>query len=197
MARPTEGCCGTCGYLSRRVKPTAPGAPRAHSIFAEVEPHERDRPNAEANIVPGEANAWMQGEFGCFAHVVNLPLELLEVAKAHPSDATERVVWKDRHCPRWSRYEPGVAPRDQLREAKARAFEEERQAFARKLAEFESRQVKRERRADRRLTVAAIWLASIIGLAQLIASLLTMSSDSVAYRWFSVVPHWCLWRLFH
>lgn len=81
---------------------------------------------------------------------------------AHPHDATERVIWKDRHCPRWSKYEPGVAPREQLQEAKERAFEEERRAFTRKLAEFESRQVKRERHADRRLTKAAIWLASII-----------------------------------
>jgi hypothetical protein len=196
MERPTEGCCGNCAYLSRRSKPSQPGGPRAHSIFAEVEPHEREQLRPDSQFVPGEANSWQQGEFGCFAHVADLPKELLEAAAVDSNDAAERVIWKDRHCPRWSKYEPGVAPREQLQELKARAFEQDRRTFEQKLSEFEARQVKRERRADRRLTVAAIWLASIIGLAQLIASLLTMSSDSVAYRWFNAVPHWCLWRLF-
>jgi hypothetical protein len=189
MERPTEGCCGTCGYLSRRVRPAQYGGPRAHSIFAEVEPHERDQPRADANLVPGDANSWMQGEFGCFAHFVDLPKELSEAETSHPTNATEHVIWKDRHCPRWSKYEPGVVPRDQLQEVKQRAFEEDRRAFDRKLTEFEGRQ-------DRRLTKAAIWLASIIGVAQIIASLLTMAKDSAAYPWFHAGYCW-LWRLFH
>jgi hypothetical protein len=193
MDRPSEGCCGTCGYLSRRVKPIAPGAPRAHAIFAEVEPHEREHPDAEANMVPGEANAWMQGEFGCFAHVADLPKELRETIASHPSDGTERVIWKDRQCRRWSKYEPGVAPREQLQEMKARAFEQERRDFQQSLVDFETRQNERERGADRRLTKAAIWLASIIGAAQIIASFLTMGRDSIAYRAFSAARCW-IWH---
>jgi hypothetical protein len=130
-------------------------------------------------LIPGS-----QVSSACFRHIANLPRELHEIAIVHPNDATEQVIWKDRHCPRWGKYEPGVAPREQLQEDKSRAFEEERRAFERKLAEFEARQVTRERCADRRLTKAAIWLASIIGLAQIIASLLTMAKDSVAYPWF-------------
>jgi hypothetical protein len=141
-------------------------------------------------MVPGEANAWMQGEFGCFAHVADLPKELREARASHPDDATERVIWKDRHCHRWSEYEPGVVPRDQLQEAKQRAFEENRRAFSSKIAAFERRQVTRERHADRRLTKAAIVLASIIGIAQLIASLLTMAKDSAAYPWVHAAYCW-------
>ncbi len=149
---------------------------RSHSIFAEVELAQRNEPRADFNFVPGEANAWKPGEFGCFAHVADIPKELREVAKVHPNEETERVIWKDRRCPRWSEHEPGVAPREQLQEEKARDFEKQRRAFDSKLTAFEGRQ-------DRRLTKAAIWLASIIGLAQIIASLLTMGRDSAAYPW--------------
>jgi len=196
MARPTEGCCGTCGYLSVRSKPTAPGGPRAHSIYAEVEPHQRTHPCSEFNFVPGDANSWQPGEFGCYRHFADLPKELLAAASTHPTNVTEHVIWQDRHCPRWSKYEPGVAPRGQLQEEKARALEEDRRTFERKISEFESRQVARQRHEDRRLTKAAIWLASIIGLAQLIASLLTMAKDSAAYPWFHAA--YCLLsRQFH
>jgi hypothetical protein len=68
--------------------------------------------------------------------------------------------------------------------------------LTRELAQFEGRQVERERHADRRLTKAAVWLASIIGLAQIVASLLTMAKDSAAYPWFHAAYCW-LQRLFH
>ncbi len=196
MARPTEGCCGTCAYLSRRSKPSQPGGPRAHSIFAEVEPHEREQLSPDSQFVPGDANAWQQGEFGCFARVADLPKELLEAAAVDSNDAAERVIWKDRHCPRWSKYEPGVAPREQLQELKVRAFEAERRAFERKLAEFEGRQVKRERRADRRLTVAAIWLGSILSVVQIVITPLAAVKDSIAYRGLRAAYLWllCLFR---
>ena len=111
-----------------------------------------------------------------FAHIADIPKEIRTAEISHPNEGTEHVIWKDRHCHRWSKYEPGVAPREQLQEEKTREFEEQRRAFDRKLSEFEGRQ-------DRRLTKAAIWLASIIGFAQIIASLLTMGKDSAAYPW--------------
>jgi hypothetical protein len=58
------------------------------------------------------------------------------------------------------------------------------------MAAHEARQVTREGRADRRLTKAAILLASIIGVAQLIAAILTMSPDSIGYRWLKTACAW-------
>ena len=190
MDRPTEGCCGTCGYLSRRAKITQVGGPRDYRSYTEVEPHERDEPRGDLQFVPHGTNSKIQGEFACYRHHADLAKEIRDDSSADTVKAGEAVIWKDRHCPRWSKYEPGIAPSDQLQEAKARAFEEERQAFARKIAEFERRQVTRQHHEDRRLTKAAIWLASIIGAAQLIASFLTMGKDAMAYRGISAAYCW-------
>jgi hypothetical protein len=185
-ALPAEGRCYSCGYLSKRVTATYANDERAHSGFFETQWTLRNSPPLERfNIIPGEVNAVMTGEFGCFRHV-NLAQEFAEarVAKLSAQD----VIWKDRHCNRWCLYEPGMSPRDHLDERKAQELEDQRQAFQLQLQRFESRQAQRERNADRRLTKAAIWLASIIGFAQLLVALLTMTRDSVAYRWLS---NWC------
>jgi hypothetical protein len=189
MARPTKGCCGTCGYLSRRVKPEQPGGMRAHAIFAEVEPQQRDLLPSEFNFSPGEANAWKPGEYGCFRHEVDLPKEIREHSVLSPNDATASVIWSDRHCPRWTQYEAGLSPRDHLLETRTRDLEDNRRAFEQRMVDFETRQNKRERHADRRLTVTAITIATILGL-------LTMTKDAVVYPWLHAAYGW-LWRLVH
>ena len=161
----------------------------------EVELDERDHPRQFFHFIPGESNAQKLGEFTCFRHVADLQEEMRiaggprqwqaiqtdELAGAS-ARAAEAVIWKDRTCPRWSKYEIGISPREHLAEQKERALEIDRQEFQQSLAGHEARQAERDRRADRRLTWAAAILASIIGLAQLLAALLTAAPDSVGYR---------------
>ncbi len=199
MTQPNKGCCGTCGWLAKRVRPSAPGAQREHSGFYEVEPTDRERPRRFFNFVPGETNSWKQGELTCYRHAADLQAEIRsprpnrEVATDEDSEsraAAQGVIWMDRRCPRWSAYEPGISPREQLREVRARQLEDDRREFQLKLNAFEDRQQERQRRADRRLTWAAALLATIIGVAQLLASLLTMSKDALAYPYVNAAWRW-------
>jgi hypothetical protein len=178
MERPDKGCCGTCGYLAKRVKVEIQGE-RSHSIFAEVEPPQRDQPQSDFTFVPGEANAWKPGEFGCYRHEVDLPREIRDHSVINPNDATASVIWRDRHCPRWTRYEPGLSPRDHLLETRTRDLEDNRRRFETTLANFGGR-----------LTKAAIWFALIIGLAQIAVTLLTMTSESIAYPPLHAAYYW-------
>jgi hypothetical protein len=182
MTRPTEGCCGTCGWLAKRVKPPQPGQSRTHEGFFEADLQFREHPSQAFKMVPGDTNAWHDGEFACFRHVADLPGEMLKCP-------AEDVVWADRHCPQWSAYEPGISPREHLAELKARRLEEDRREFQLTLNAFETQQADRERRADRRLMSAAIWLAVIIGAVQVITSVVAMTPDAVGYR--SLRGFWC------
>jgi hypothetical protein len=182
MTRPIEGCCGTCGWLAKRVKPDSPGGPRSYEPSLEVDPLHREKPKLDFNLVPGETNAWKAGELACFRHVADLPEEIRTAHWAHGGDlAAEEVVWKDRHCPCWSPYEPGIPPREHLAEVKARQLEADRREFQLKLNAFETQQADRERRSDRRLMKAAIWLAIIIGAVQVVTSVFAMTPDAIGY----------------
>ena len=186
--RVLQGCCRTCGFLSRRAKTLAQTGWRPHSGFHETENADRDHPERYFDFVPGETNALQKGELVCFRRAADLPHEMEEASAAGASAA--EVVWRDRRCVRWIAYEPGISPRDHLAELKTRDLEEGRREFQRSMTRHEERQAARERRADRRLTKAAIWLGSIVGLAQL----LTMSPDSIGYRWLVALGQW-LWGL--
>jgi len=159
---------------------------RPHTGFHEAESADREHPERFFQFVPGETNALQSGELVCFRRAADLQHEIGEAASAGAGDAAEVVIWRDRHCERWIAYEPGISPRDHLAELKARDLERDRREFQRSMVAHEARQTERERRADRRLTKAAIWLGSIIGLAQL----LTMSPDSIGYRWLVAVWRW-------
>jgi hypothetical protein len=74
------------------------------------------------------------------------------------------VVWKDRSCPKWSQYEPGIAPREHLAEERSRQFTLDLKSI------------------ETKLTYLAIRVAIIIGALQL----LMMPSDSIGgwlWRW--------------
>jgi hypothetical protein len=189
MDRPTEGCCGTCAYLSRRVRITQHGIPRSYGNYDEVEVHEREYPNGDHMFIPKGSGASVQGEFACFRHHADLAKEIRE----HPEDivtASVAAIWKNRHCGLWSKYKPSESPLAHFQAVQFQILEDDRRAFQQSLVDFESRQNDRERGADRRLTKAAIWLASIIGAAQIIASFLTMGKDSLAYRGLSAAFCW-------
>jgi len=129
-------------------------------------------------------------------HAANLPAEIVEVAADDASmgdTAARKVIWKERNCARWCAYEQGLSPLDHLSELKSRALEDDRRAFQLQLNEFETHQAERERHADRRLTKASIWFASIIGVVQLVAALLTMTKDSVGYPVWQLLVGFASW----
>jgi len=181
-----EGQCGTCGFLSKRTVPDGAYRSRPHMGFHEVEQIERQNPAVTFPFVPGETNAWQRGEFACFRHAADLPREMREAMASEQLDeqgAAHKILWKDRSCAQWCEYEPGISPTGHFMDLKARRLEQDRQEFQRNMHNLEVRQHAREQRAERRLTKAAIILGAMIGIAQIFASIITMSKDSIGLEW--------------
>jgi len=64
-------------------------------------------------FMPVGINAQKQGRLVCFRHAANLPKEVAERgvnAGSVGDPAWVAVLWLDRKCPTWSRWEPGLAP---------------------------------------------------------------------------------------
>ena len=185
MGMPSKGLCGTCGFFSKRAAPVSPHGFRLHSGFYEVEPPDRKNPVAQFSFVAGDSNALHIGEFACFRHKANLSFEISEIASARQvseDSAARETVWKDRSCEYWCAYEPGLAPGEHLMELKTLHLEQDRKEFQLKMLDLENRLVAREGKIGRQLTKFAIILGVIIGLAQIIASILAMTHDSVGYK---------------
>ena len=177
--------CATCGFLAARAKRV--GRWRPHSGYFELELKDRADPSAEFELVPGETNAVQKGELGCFRGAVDLPREIADLSTAAgPDAAAKEVLQRDRSCASWAKYRPGLDPVRLHEELRREALEEDRKEFHRKLSEWEQSQNNREQRQGRQIAKAAIWAAIILGLAQILASILT--SDAIR----SQVIQWLL-----
>src|SRR5260221_6447499 len=187
--------CVDCGYLSRRVR--AQGISRSHEGYYEAEPDFRENPLAVFNLVPGESNSWMRGELTCYRHAANLPLEIAGVRTRLPkpdsadSDfaggpAAREVLYRERQCSRFFRYEPGVSPPDHRQDQNAAALEEDRRRFERSLGDFQQGIAERDSRQNQYLAWLAIKVAIALGLLQLLVDGMSMPPDAQG-AWFG---HW-------
>lgn len=141
------------------------------AAFDETEAEYRERPCHGFHFMPVGFNADKSGRLVCFRVAANL----LEEATALGADIGApgepmwaAVIWKDRKCPTWSQWMPGVSPREQFAEERARHFTLDL------------------KRIETRLTVIAILVSAFIGLLQL--SLMT--PDSIGWRLYVTVAHW-------
>jgi len=182
MERPTEGCCGTCGWLAKSVR-AGGSAPRPiYAVYDEAEEYYREHPNDGLTFVPVGYPTAVQCELTCFVRAANLFQEARHQGEGSGSPgepAWLAVIWRDRHCPRWSRWQLGVPPRDQVALENQRHLEEDRRQFQLQLNAFSQQQQEHQRHADRRLALAAVTLAVIIGVVQLTAAILAMTPDAV------------------
>jgi hypothetical protein len=167
MNRPTEGCCGTCAWLAKSIKRGGSGAQPMYAVYDEAEPFFRENPSGDFAFVPVFYNAVNPGNLTCFRRVADLVKEADEegVRSGLPgAPSWQAVLWKDRKCPMWAKYEPGISPREYFAEARAEKFTE------------------RFNKITTRLTLLAI----LVGLLQL----LTMTPDSILYRMGKTVMCW-------
>jgi hypothetical protein len=111
--------------------------------------------------VPVGYDSHKQGRLACFRQVADLTEEAKQRAQQEGTDmgsvAVAAVIRRERSCPLWSKYMPGIAPREHFAEARAQAF---------------------EKQLSRGATRVAVWVAiagAVIGLLQLLA----ISPDSV------------------
>jgi hypothetical protein len=163
-ALPQEGCCGNCAWLAKSIKPGGSSPQPMYAVYDETEEHFRKHPSGDFFFVPVFYNAVMPGQLTCFRRVANLPKEVDEQGEKSGSPGAPSwsvVIWSDRRCPKWSQYEPGVAPREHFAEERARNFT------------FQIKSI------ESRLTWAAIIFGAIIGIAQIVAAALAVTPDAL------------------
>ncbi len=151
--------------------PGGSGAQPVYAIYDETEPYFREHPSEAFTFMPVGLNAHKQGRLVCFRHAADLPQEAEEqgVKSGQPGTASwTEVLWKDRQCPLWSRYESGLAPREHLAEARAQKFESKLSSVA------------------TRLTWLAIGVTLVIGFVQL----LVMTPDAIGCQTVKNVLGW-------
>jgi hypothetical protein len=146
MERPTKGSCDTCAWLAKSVAPGGTNPQPMFAVFDETEQYFRDHPKGNFDFVPANYNAQKVGHLTCFRRVADLPKEVDEQGGSWAA-----VIWKDRKCPKWSKYEPGLSPREYLAEARSQQFETKLTSTA------------------TRVTIAVAIVGVIVGLLQLLS----------------------------
>lgn len=101
-----------------------------YAIYDETEPYFRDHPREGFEFVPVSFNAQFTGRLACFKRVAELHKEATDDGE----HAWLAVLWRDRKCPKWSKYEPGFSPREQFAETRARRFARQLSVIAWSLA---------------------------------------------------------------
>ena len=133
------------------------------AVCDETEAEYRERPYHGFRFMPVGFNAEKLGRLVCFRRAANLlqEAETLGALAGTPGESVwTAVISKDRKCPTWSPWVPGVGPREQF-------AEERSQRFTLDLKNIETR-----------LTLLAIKVAIVIGVIQL----LMMTPDSYGGR---------------
>jgi hypothetical protein len=131
----------------------------------------------------------------CFVGKINL-MEIF-VSTPNKAEADQKLldaVMEDRHCESWYPYMPGFSPMEhyeelvmQRLEADRRAYEQRTEESRRRYEERMAKDVEKDRRLfeeanqsrNRALIVASIIVATIIGMAQIIAAFI-MNRESLA-----------------
>jgi hypothetical protein len=175
MDRPIQGCCGTCAWLAKSIKPGGTSEQPQFAVYDETEDYFREHPSGDFFFYPVLYNAQKQGHLTCFRRVTVLDKEADDEGLRSGSPGAPSwtaVIWKDRQCPRWSEYEPGIAPREQLAEERSRQF---------------ALQIKS---IEGSLTWAAIKFAVIIGLAQIVVAALAVTPEAAGCQLLKNVIGW-------
>jgi hypothetical protein len=128
----------------------------------------------------------------CYRHVANLPEEIAEILAAgglpgadyadRGNEAARRVLYRDRQCPKWIRYQPGLDPAETYRELRTQELEADRRTFEQTLATFQGELARREQRLNVRLTITAIVVGFVIGAVQVWAAAMSMTKDSIGHQ---------------
>jgi hypothetical protein len=126
------------------------------AIYDETEQWFRDNPREDFEFVPVGINAYKPGRLVCFRQAEKLHKEAPDTGVGSWTE----VIWRDRQCPKWSQWEPGVAPREQLADERSRKFTLDL------------------KRIETRLTWLAIMVAIVIGLLQM----LLLTPDTIGWK---------------
>lgn len=180
---PLRGRCIGCGFLAKHA---APGF--VSETYFEVEMIERERGDPFFHPVEG-LDEPVPTLPVCFRLEVALGREVISARKSNTLEgrqaAAKEIFLKDRQCPSWFRYQPGLGPREHLmgkamQDAEERrnkfeeAMEERRREFEQRM-EREHREFERGLEKDRRnfnLFLTAIVV--LVSLAGVIAAVLNI-----------------------
>ena len=174
MERPAEECCGTCAWLAKTVISDGISPQPMYAIYDETEEYFREHPSDGFYFVTA-LNSSVPHRLACFRGAANLFKEA--EPEGNTSSAWHAVIWRDRHCPKWSQWEPGFDPRQQVAENRSRQFTLAINSIEGRLS-----------RLALRVTVA-------LGLLTLIISVLVMTPDAVGCRTVKNAVGWTGWQI--
>ena len=179
-----RGRCVSCGFLAKRVMPTGSSTPMFYE-FDEVGRQlgkgfiEEPWHSPETKIVTVPA---------CIRGAANL---LGECGAEHASgadldDSTKRVINRDRNCPKWYPYTPGLDPVRHLEEFRRLEIEQRREEFEERMENerqaFEERLAQRAEESEGRRHTLVLWIAAaavILALAEVGAAILGAGPGSL------------------
>jgi hypothetical protein len=188
--------CVDCGFLARRA--CLQGEWRAHEGYHEADKVFRNNPKESFHFVPGSINALNQGELNCYRQAADLLNEIALVRASRTTtenlnnDPARDVLYKERECAKYFPYEPGIDPPGHLLEQKAATLEEDRRKFDTALVDFQADLNAKEARQNKWLAWLAFYVTLVVGLIQLLTSVLAMTPDAIGIdfgRWVYALPH--------
>lgn len=162
----TPGHCLSCGFLGKRAATRTQGQ-RARAGVLEVEWDERARPDPNISFPHPLGNAAEFPEFVCLRQAASLPDEITAEADKGsrvPGERIAAVFARPRGCQKWWQYVPGLDPKEHLMERRLRELEDDRKDFQRVLSKS---------------GYGFIYLGLFLAAAQV----LTVTPDSVLYKW--------------
>ena len=157
-----QGKCRSCGFLSKHAKKPSVPAPR----FYEAEHSERITVNAFIRHSIGYRE-WVETEPMCFVGEINLVQLSNADTQEETEDRLEAEINRDRKCPRWYAYMPGLSPIEHYDQMNW-------QLFHKALEDERSMRERSYRRQDRYFVIASL----IIGIAQIIAAIILTYHES-------------------
>jgi hypothetical protein len=142
-------------------------------------------------------------------HLVDGPPDRRRAQLDARNDAAKQAVGKDRRCPLWMEYQPGLGPREHLA-GKARrdmeedrrrfleSLEQQRQGFERELAASRdiftinlSEANKRDQERTSAITNALTWAAVFLAGAQILAAIAALTCESLLWTWLGITALGC------
>ena len=169
VSDPHEGMCSACGFLSKRtesrggVTQTYYETTHNERASADLFTHSPDKFTGPVDSLPF-----------CFRNAASLTTELGQISTANESlstqQAMQRVIRKDRKCPKWYPYTPDYSPKEHLEEFKMLELERRREEHDLKLFEMaQDIQDRREavaKRNEKFIKMATVFFI-VVGFAEI------------------------------
>jgi len=164
-----QGCCFSCGFLAKHA---APG-------YFEVELYERADGQVFEHAVDGSKR--VNTSPVCFRNVFALGQKVTEEQQQPgvktKEEAARMVLFKDRACPQWFQYQPGLSPHQHLGGLAMQQMEQRQYKFQEDMEQrrrqWEQQQEKERRKFEFKLTAVLVVITAAGVITPIVVAILS------------------------